>query len=201
MDDNFEQLEQLRNKLLGLQQTLSTESGEIDYNDIMKEMDYDLESLEKEMVEGKTLLPLKYEVIHPEAVHPKYNYGSDSGFDLHSVADLEIPPFGRVLVPTGLCFDIKDGFELQIRSKSGLAIKQGLMVLNSPGTVYNGYTVDVQVIIFNTNKHSVQIPIGMKVAQAVLSPVVNGEWVGLEQVDKINKKERGSNGFGSTGIL
>lgn len=201
MDDNFEQLEQLRNKLLGLQQTLSTESGEIDYNDIMKEMDYDLESLEREMVEGKTLLPLKYEVIHPEAVHPKYNYGSDSGFDLHSVEDLEIPPFGRVLVPTGLCFDIKDGFELQIRSKSGLAIKQGLMVLNSPGTVDNGYTGEVQVIIFNTNKHSVQIPIGMKVAQAVLSPVVNGEWVGLEQVDKINKKERGSNGFGSTGIL
>lgn len=201
MDDNFEQLEQLRNKLLGLQQTLSTESGEIDYNDIMKEMDYDLESLEREMVEGKTLLPLKYEVIHPEAVHPKYNYGSDSGFDLHSVEDLEIPPFGRVLVPTGLCFDIKDGFELQIRSKSGLAIKQGLMVLNSPGTVDNGYTGEVQVIVFNTNKHSVQIPVGMKVAQAVLSPVVNGEWVGLEQVDKINKKERGSNGFGSTGIL
>ncbi|NBU81624.1 MAG: dUTP diphosphatase [Flavobacteriaceae bacterium] len=153
------------------------------------------------MVEGKTLLPLKYEVIHPEAVHPKYNYGSDSGFDLHSVEDLEIPPFGRVLVPTGLCFDIKDGFELQIRSKSGLAIKQGLMVLNSPGTVDNGYTGEVQVIVFNTNKHSVQIPVGMKVAQAVLSPVVNGEWVGLEQVDKINKKERGSNGFGSTGIL
>jgi dUTP pyrophosphatase len=201
MDNNFEQLEELRNKLLGLQKTLSSESGDIDFNDIMKEMDIDLEKVEKEMIEGKTLLPLKYEVIHPDAVLPKYNYGSDSGFDLHSVADLEIPPFGRVLVPTGLCFDIKDGFELQIRSKSGLAIKQGIMVLNSPGTVDNGYTGEVQVIVFNTNKHSVQIPLGMKIAQAVLSPVVNGDWVGLEKVDKINKKDRGSNGFGSTGIV
>jgi dUTP pyrophosphatase len=202
MDDNFEQLEQLRNKILGLQETFaSMGDDDVDFNDIMREMDIDLEKVEKEMIESRTLLPLKYKLIHPDAVPPKYNYETDSGFDLHSVEDLEIPPFGRILVPTGLCFDIKDGFELQIRSKSGLAIKQGLMVLNSPGTVDNGYTGEVQVIVFNTNKHSVQIPVGMKVAQAVLTSVVNGGWVGLEQVKEINKKDRNENGFGSTGIL
>jgi dUTP pyrophosphatase len=202
MNNEFEQLEQLRNKILGLQETFASLGDEdVDFNDIMKEMDIDLQKVEKEMIEGKTLLPLKYTVIHPEAVHPKYNYETDSGFDLHSVENLEIQPFGRVLVPTGLCFDIRDGFELQIRSKSGLAINQGLMVLNSPGTVDNGYTGEVQVIIFNTNKHSFKIPVGMKIAQAVLTPVVNGAWVGLEQVKEINKKDRNENGFGSTGII
>jgi dUTP pyrophosphatase len=200
MENNFEQLELLRKKLMGLQETFASETGEVDYNDIMKEMDFDLEELEKQMVEGGATLPLNYQVIHPDAVHPKYNYGSDSGFDLHSVEDLEVSPFGRILVPTGLCFDIKDGYEIQVRSKSGLAIKHGLMVLNSPGTVDNGYTGEVQVIVFNTNNYIVTIPKGMKIGQAVLSPVVNGDWVGLNQVEQINKKERGSNGFGSTGI-
>ena len=200
MENNFEQLELLRKKLMGLQETFASETGEVDYNDIMKEMDFDLEELEKQMVEGGATLPLNYQVIHPDAVHPKYNQGSDSGFDLHSVEDLEVSPFGRILVPTGLCFDIKDGYEIQVRSKSGLAIKHGLMVLNSPGTVDNGYTGEVQVIVFNTNNYIVTIPKGMKIGQAVLSPVVNGDWVGLNQVEQINKKERGSNGFGSTGI-
>jgi dUTP pyrophosphatase len=201
MENNIEQLELLRNKLMNLQQTFSSESDDVNFEDIMKEMDFDLEQVEKQMVEGRTLLPLNYQVIHPDAVHPKYNYESDSGFDLHSVEDLEVSPFGRILVPTGLCFDIKDGYEIQVRSKSGLALKHGLMVLNSPGTVDNGYTGEVQVIVFNTNNYVVTIPKGMKIGQAVLSPVVNGGWVGLNQVSQINKKERGANGFGSTGLV
>ena len=201
MENNIEQLELLRNKLMNLQQTFSSESDDVNFEDIMKEMDFDLEQVEKQMVEGRTLLPLNYQVIHPDAVHPKYNYESDSGFDLHSVEDLEVLPFGRILVPTGLCFDIKDGYEIQVRSKSGLALKHGLMVLNSPGTVDNGYTGEVQVIVFNTNNYIVTIPKGMKFGQAVLCPVVNGGWVGLNQVEQINKKERGSNGFGSTGLV
>ena len=74
------------------------------------------------------------------------------------------------------------------------------MVLNSPGTVDNGYTGEVQVIVFNVNNYKVTIPKGMKVAQAVLCPVLNGKWVNLVQKNKINEKERGENGFGSTGI-
>ncbi len=201
MLDNFEELENLRTKLLNLQETFSSETGEVDYDDILKEMDIDLEQIEKDIAEGTTKLSLPYEILHPDAVHPKYNYDSDSGFDLHSVEDVVIPPFGRALVPSGLCFDIKDGFEIQVRTKSGLAINQGLMVLNSPGTVDNGYTGEVKGIIFNTNPTEVRIPKGMKFGQAVLCPVVNGAWVGLNQVEKINKKERGENGFGSTGLV
>jgi dUTP pyrophosphatase len=201
MEGNFEELEKLRNRLLNLQETFSSETGEVDYDDILKEMDIDLEQIEKDIVEGNTKLDLPYQILHPDAVHPKYNYDSDSGFDLHSVEDVVIPPFGRALVPSGLAFDIRDGFEIQVRTKSGLAINQGLMVLNSPGTVDNGYTGEVKGIIFNTNPTEVTIPKGMKFGQAVLCPVVNGAWVDLNQVAIINKKERGANGFGSTGLV
>jgi dUTP pyrophosphatase len=199
--DNFEELAKLRDKLLNLQETFSSETGEVDYDDILKEMDIDLEEIEQQMVESNGKLELPYQILHPDAVHPKYNYDSDSGFDLHSVEDIVIPPFGRALVPSGLSFDIRDGFEIQVRTKSGLAINQGLMVLNSPGTVDNGYTGEVKGIIFNTNPTEVKIPKGMKFGQAVVCPVVNGAWVDLNQVDQINKKERGTNGFGSTGIV
>jgi dUTP pyrophosphatase len=199
--ENLENLEKLRNRLLNLQETFSSETGEVDYDDILKEMDIDLEEIEQQMVESNGKLDLPYQILHPDAVHPKYNYGSDSGFDLHSVEDIVIPPFGRALVPSGLSFDIKDGFEIQVRTKSGLAINQGLMVLNSPGTVDNGYTGEVKGIIFNTNPTEVKIPKGMKFGQAVVCPVVNGAWVDLNQVNEINKKERGANGFGSTGLV
>ena len=201
MENNFEQLDNLRKKLMNLQETFSSETGDIDYNDIMKEMDFDLEEIEKQMAEGKTLLPLPYKVLHPDAVHPKYNYAGDSGFDLHSVEDVVIPPFGRALVPSGLSFDIKDGYEIQVRTKSGLAINQGLMVLNSPGTVDNSYIGEVKGIIFNTNPTEVTIPKGMKFGQAVLCPVVNGGWVDLIRVNEIKNKDRGQNGFGSTGLI
>jgi len=176
-------------------------SEELDINAELSKMGIDMHELEQSFNElNQPKLDLGYSVLHTDAVEPKYNYGSDSGFDLHSTTDLEIQPFGRVLVPTGLSFDIKDGYEIQVRSKSGLALKQGLMVLNSPGTVDNGYTGEVQVIVFNTNNYVVTIPKGMKVGQAVLCPVVNGKWVKLTQKTKINEKERGENGFGSTGI-
>ena len=194
-------LNELRDRILKLQESLQTESEEMNYEDILNEMDIDIVQLEKDMVETRRLLPLGFKVLHPDAVSPKYNYDSDSGFDLHSVNEIEIPAFGRALVPTGLSFDIQDGYEIQVRTKSGLAINQGLMVLNSPGTVDNGYTGEVKAIIFNTNPTSVTIPKGMKVGQAVLCPVVNGGWVDLQQTNKINEKERGSNGFGSTGII
>ena len=187
--------------------SILNENGTLDMsefnNHIKKELSeygVDIDELEKNFNEYSPKLDLGYVVLNTEAVKPKYNYESDSGFDLHSTTDLEIPPFGRILVPTGLSFDIKDGYEIQVRSKSGLAIKQGLMVLNSPGTVDNGFTGEVQVIVFNTNNHSVVIPKGMKVGQAVLCPVVNGKWVSLVERESIKEKERGENGFGSTGI-
>ena len=184
-------------KLLGNE---FSDSEELDINSELSKMGVDLKELETSFNNYQPKLELGYTVSHTDAVEPKYNYDSDSGFDLHSTTDLEIPAFGRVLVPTGLSFDIKDGYEIQVRSKSGLALKQGLMILNSPGTVDNGYVGEVQVIVFNTNNYTVTIPKGMKVGQAVLCPVVNGKWVNLVKKTKINEKERGENGFGSTGI-
>ena len=143
---------------------------------------------------------IKVHRIHPDAELPKYNYPSDSGFDLHSVEEINIPAFGRALIPTGLRVQFENNFEIQVRTKSGLAINQGIMVLNSPGTVDQGYTGEIKVPIFNTNNGMVTIKKGMKVAQAVLCPVFNGSNVMIEEVDGIEEKDRGNKGFGSTGI-
>jgi dUTP pyrophosphatase len=129
-----------------------------------------------------------------------YAYESDSGFDLYSNEEVKIPAFGRALIPTGISVDLPQDYEIQVRSKSGLAINQGLMVLNSPGTVDEGYTGEIKVIIFNTNNHEFVITKGMKVAQAVVARCITGRWVRLNKVDKIEDKDRGSKGFGSTGI-
>ena len=160
----------------------------------------DFEDLDDEFFKNSQTRTIEVELIHKDAVFPKYAYLSDSGFDLHSTQDLEIKPFGRILVPTGIKVSFEKGYELQIRPKSGLAIKQGLTVLNTPGTVDQGYTGEIQVIVFNTNNHSVMISKGMKVGQAVLCPVVNGKWVDLINKESVSEKDRGSNGFGSTGI-
>lgn len=171
-----------------------------EYDEIMNELGIDMKDIQSEFDEYTPKLELGYTKLHEDAVEPKYNYESDSGFDLHSTEEIVIPSFGRALVPTGISLDINDGFEVQVRSKSGLALNQGLMCLNSPGTVDNGYTGEVKAIIFNTNKEPFTITKGMKVAQAVLCPVVNGKWVDLVNKQIVTEKERGNNGFGSTGI-
>ena len=81
-----------------------------------------------------------------------------------------------------------------------MALKQGLMVLNSPGTIDQGYTGEIQVILFNTSKDKVKIEKGQKVAQAVLCPVVAGKWINLVEDKDLDSKDRSDNGFGSTGI-
>jgi dUTP pyrophosphatase len=144
---------------------------------------------------------LGVELIHEDAKFPSYAYPSDSGFDLYSTIDYKLSAFGRALIPTGLKLSIPDEYEIQVRPKSGLAINQGLTVLNTPGTVDSGYNGEIKVIMFNTNNHEVIVTKGMKIAQAVLCPVVNGTFVQLEQIDKIEDKDRGDKGFGSTGII
>jgi dUTP pyrophosphatase len=199
-NDDLEFFKQETDNIKKMFSDANFDDDDIDYNQIMDELGVDVKELEKEFDNYTPQLDLGFTKLHPDAFDPKYNYESDSGFDLHSTEEIVISGFGRELVPTGISLDIKDGFEVQVRSKSGLALKQGLMCLNSPGTVDNGYTGEVKVIIFNTNKEPFIITKGMKVAQAVLCPVVNGKWVNLVSKEKINEKERGENGFGSTGI-
>ena len=135
-----------------------------------------------------------------ENENPSYAYQSDSGFDLRSTEEIWIQANDRRLVPTGLRLDIPDGYEIQVRSKSGLALNQGLFVLNSPGTVDSGYQGEIKVILFNTTNERIKINKGQKIAQAVLCPVVNGKWINLVKVNNIDKKDRNDNGFGSTGL-
>ena len=179
------------------------ENGDPDnfnFDELFKASGIDVKELDEEMRNHRPLQVLGYKKLHSDAVAPNYNYPSDSGFDLYSTEEVILPPLGRALIPTGLSFDIKDGFEIQVRSKSGLAINQGLMCLNSPGTVDNGYTGEVKVILFNTNNTEFKVTKGMKVAQAVLCPVVNGSWVELQERNERADKDRNDNGFGSTGI-
>ena len=169
------------------------ESMGIDVDDLQKQFDSESQSI------VDTKVPLRF-INDSENENPEYAYQSDSGFDLRSSEDIWIHPNDRKLIPTGMRFDIPEGYEIQIRSKSGLALNQGLMVLNSPGTVDCGYHGEIKVIMFNTTKERIKIEKGQKVAQAVLCPVVSGKWVDLIKVDIINNKDRNSNGFGSTGL-
>jgi dUTP pyrophosphatase len=199
-DDDVRSIEESLKQLHQVFSSLPEDKMDIDYDFIRQEFGIDLDEMEKEIMEYQSKTPLKYKKLSVDATTPKYNYDTDSGFDLCSVEDITISPFGRSLVPTGLSFDIPKNMEIQIRTKSGLAINQGLMVLNSPGTIDSGYNGEIKVIIFNVNQNEVQIPKGMKVAQAVLTPVMVGKLVELEEVNEIKEKDRNANGFGSTGL-
>ena len=172
-------------------------------DDVMAEIESRLgvpfEEFEKILSDALTKKPLFFKKLNPDAVNPTYAYDSDSGFDLYSTEEVMLKPFERRLVPTGLSFDIPEGYEIQVRTKSGLALKQGLMVLNSPGTVDQGYTGEVKVILFNASNEQQKVEKGMKIAQGVLSSVESGKKVALIE-DNFEDKERGANGFGSTGI-
>jgi dUTP pyrophosphatase len=170
------------------------------YDEIIDEFGLDVNELLKDMGSYNPVMDVHYSASNKDSVDPEYAYETDSGFDLYSTEELYIEPFDRALIPTGLHFDIPDGYEIQVRSKSGLALKQGLMVLNSPGTIDQSYTGMIKVILFNTTKRTIKIEKGQKIAQAVLCPVVCGKWINLVRVENIEDKDRSDNGFGSTGI-
>jgi len=177
------------------------QKGEMSEDKLFESLGINKSEFEDKFMEMmKHKVELKFTKITDDAVSPKYNYESDSGFDLHATEDILVEPLGRALVPTGLKFDIPVGYEMQVRPKSGLALKEGLTVLNTPGTVDQGYDGEVKVIIYNTNGKSYQINKGQKIAQAVLCPVLAGRMVSVTKVVELNTKERGDNGFGSTGI-
>lgn len=193
-------LDDLKKEIDDLQKLFNDEIENLVVKDVIDRHGFDINELEEEMSKSNNKLTINYSSSSSNSVEPKYVYPTDSGFDLHSTEDTYIEPFSRILVPTGLHFNIPDGYEIQIRSKSGLALKQGLIVLNSPGTVDQGYTGEIKVVLFNTTQDLIDIKKGQKIAQAVLSPVVCGKWIKLTKVDNIGDKDRSDNGFGSTGI-
>ena len=142
-------------------------------------------------------MTLRFKRIHPDAVLPAYAHPSDAGMDVRSVADIVIPRGGRALVPTGLVAIIPPMHEIQVRPRSGLALKHGVTVLNTPGTIDSGYRGEIGVILANFGDKDFSVVKGDKVAQLVFAPVVQPEVV---ETDTIDETDRGAGGFGSTGV-
>ena len=141
-------------------------------------------------------MTVAFKKIHPDAILPAYAHEGDAGMDVRSVEDVVIPRGGRALVHTGLVMALPMGWEAQVRPRSGLALKHGVTVLNTPGTIDAGYRGEVGVILANFGDSDFSVAKGDKVAQIVIAPVTRAEIVETESVDET---ERGAGGFGSTG--
>ena len=142
-------------------------------------------------------MTLRFRKIHPDAVLPSYAHPSDAGMDVRSVDDLTIAPGKRALVHTGLVMLLPPMYEAQVRPRSGLSLKSGVTVLNTPGTIDSGYRGEVGVILANFGEANFQVKKGDKIAQIVIAPVTQPEIV---ETDEVDETDRGSGGFGSTGV-
>lgn len=142
-------------------------------------------------------MTLGFKRIHKDAVLPAYAHPSDAGMDLKSVEDIEIPPGRRALVHTGLVVNLPPMHEAQVRPRSGLALKHGVTVLNTPGTIDAGYRGEIGVILVNLGESPFKVAKGDKIAQLVIAPVLQPDIV---EVDLIDETDRGAGGFGSTGV-
>lgn len=131
------------------------------------------------------------------AVVPSYQSAQAAGFDLHAIADQVVFAGKSALVKTGLAIALPVGYELQVRPRSGLALKHSITVLNSPGTVDSDYRGELMVILINHGENDFAIKQGDRIAQAVLKEVIQASF---EVVEELNSTERGTKGFGSTGI-
>ena len=129
---------------------------------------------------------------------PKYETSGSSGMDLAANIDanISIDPGKTAIIPTGLALSIPKGFEVQIRPRSGLAAKQKISVLNTPGTIDADYRGEIKVILINLGQESFKVEKGLRIAHMVVCPIVQAQ---LKEVDDLSETERGKGGFGSTG--
>lgn len=143
------------------------------------------------------MIKFGFKLIHPDAVLPSYAHDSDAGMDVRSVDDAVIPAGGRMLIHTGLVANLPLGTEIQVRPRSGLALKHGVTVLNTPGTVDSGYRGEIGVILANFGEQDFVVSKGDKIAQFVVATVTQAE---VFQVSDVEETDRGEGGFGSTGV-
>ena len=129
---------------------------------------------------------------------PAYETSSSAGMDVRANIDspVVLKPMSRALIPTGLFLEIPHGFECQVRPRSGLALKKGVSVLNTPGTIDADYRGEVGVILFNMSDENFTVENGERIAQLVFAPVLQVEW---DESETLTETERGAGGFGSTG--
>ena len=142
-------------------------------------------------------MTLRFKRLHPAADLPAYAHASDAGMDVKSCENVTVPRGGRALVHTGLAMELPPDYEAQVRPRSGLALKRGITVLNTPGTIDSGYRGEVGVILANLSDEDFEVHVGDRVAQIVVAPVTHAEIV---EVDAVTASDRGAGGFGSTGV-
>lgn len=139
---------------------------------------------------------VKLKKLSEHAVMPTYGYDGDACFDLAAIEDVMIKPGEIKVMRSGMAFQIPYGYEMQIRPRSGLSFKKGIMIPNSPATIDFQFTGEVKTALINLGKDSVLIKRGDRYAQATIKEVTQAKF---EFVDELHKTNRGSNGFGSTG--
>lgn len=145
----------------------------------------------------ESTLELRWKRLHPAAVEPLYSHPGDAGMDLISTEDVELEPGAHGSVGTGWSVQIPPGYEAQVRPRSGLALKHGITVLNSPGTIDSGYRGEIRVILINHGRQSFRIESGMRIAQLIIAPVIKAE---ISIVNRLAASTRDVGGFGSTGM-
>lgn len=158
-----------------------------------------------EIIEMTTLLnhllragpQVAFKKLHPAAVLPKYETAGAAGMDLMALADFKIYRDDYEVISTGLAIEIPPGYEAQVRPRSGLALKHGLTVLNSPGTIDSDYRGEVRVLLQNHGGFHYEGKAGDRIAQLVVAPVVQATIV---EVKELTETARGAGGFGSTGV-
>jgi dUTP pyrophosphatase len=148
-------------------------------------------------------MKVKIKKLHPDAIIPKYQTKGAAGFDLHVVETVCLNPQVVIAIKTGLAIKVPEGYELQVRPRSGFSLKQPyLRIVNSPGTIDSDFTGEICVIMQNLAPSKaigdfVHINKGDRIAQGIIAPIVQAEF---EEVDELKATERGSKGWGSTGM-
>ena len=142
-------------------------------------------------------MTVKFLRIDPSVTLPSYAHPGDAGMDIRSIEELTIAPGERSLVHTGLVMMLPLGYEAQVRPRSGLALKNGVTVLNAPGTIDEGYRGEIGVILANFGTEPFKVEKGAKIAQIVVAPCTRADIVETVETDAT---ERGEGGFGSTGV-
>ena len=139
---------------------------------------------------------LRVRRVRPDAVLPRFAHPDDSGMDVCSCEERILAPGERARIPLGIAFAPPPGTEIQLRPRSGLAIKHGISMVNTPATIDEGYRGEVCAILINHGSEPFRVEKGMRVAQAVLCPILRPRVV---ETDELPETERGAGGFGSTG--
>ncbi len=142
-------------------------------------------------------MKLLVEKINQKAIIPFQAHEGDAGMDLFSVEEVVLKPMERKLIHTGIKIQLPKNTEAQIRPRSGLALKNGITVLNTPGTIDEGYRGEIGIILINLGAEEFKVEEGMKIAQMVIKPTLT---LDVEEVVKLTETTRGEGGFGSTGV-